>query len=88
MTTNMLLVSLVLVIGIMHVAVALSPPVFPGYTWIRHTPEQEGIDSAKLKAAFDYAGTDGLETICVSAHRNGYLLSDRYWGMICGHPLS
>jgi len=61
------------------VADAQSAPTFPGAHWVRHTPEQEGIDSAKLKAAFDYAGTDGLETTCVSVSRNGYMIGDRYW---------
>jgi len=65
-------------------AMAQSPPVFPGRNWIRHTPEQEGMDSAKLKAAFDYAGK-GLEAFCVSVHRNGYLVGDKYWGASGGY---
>jgi CubicO group peptidase (beta-lactamase class C family) len=58
-----------------------SAPVFPGVNWIRHTPEQEGMDTSKLNDAFKYAGTDGLETICCSVHRNGYLVGDKYWGL-------
>jgi CubicO group peptidase (beta-lactamase class C family) len=65
-----------------------SAPIFPGANWIRHTPEQEGIDSAKLRSAFDYAGTDGLETYCVSVHRNGYLVGDRYWGLFGGYNVT
>jgi len=64
---------------------AQSPPVFPGRNWVRHTPEQEGMASNKLKSAFNYAGTDGLETWCVSVHRNGYLVGDKYWGLEGGY---
>jgi len=59
--------------------------VFPGAHWERHTPEQEGMDSNKLKEAFSYAQTDGLETYCVSVHRNGYLVGDKYWGLEGGY---
>jgi len=76
---QMVMMSAAVAVCMMALVSAQSPPVFPGKTWTRHTPEQEGVDSVKLKAAFDYAGTDGLETICVSAHRNGYLIGDRYW---------
>jgi CubicO group peptidase (beta-lactamase class C family) len=58
---------------------AQSPMVFPGAKWTRHTPEQENVDSAKLKAAFDYAGKLIGETYCVSAHRSGYLIGDKYF---------
>jgi len=74
-------VACVCVVGV----VSQSTPVFPGRNWVRHTPEQEGMDSAKLKSAFDYAATDLLETYCVSVHRNGYLVGDRYWGLEGGY---
>jgi len=52
--------------------------VYPGKTWVRHTPEQEGLDSTALKAAMDYAFKGNCETYCTSVHRNGYLVGDMY----------
>jgi len=43
------------------------------------------MDSDKLKKAFEYAATDGLETICVSVSRNGYMVADKYWGLDGGY---
>jgi len=69
----------------LSVAIAQSTPTFPGRNWVRHSPEQEGLDAGKLKAAIDYAGTDGLETSCVAITRNGYLVGDKYWGIGQGY---
>jgi CubicO group peptidase (beta-lactamase class C family) len=52
--------------------------IFPGKTWTRQTPEEQGMDSAKLKQAFDYAFKGLGETYCSSIHRNGYLVADKY----------
>ena len=50
--------------------------IFPGDTWLRATPESQGIDSSKLNQALDYlranaggAGTDEMVIV-----RNGYLI--------------
>jgi CubicO group peptidase (beta-lactamase class C family) len=68
----------VLVLSSLVAVLVHGAQVFPGKNWIKHTPEQEGMDSAKLKAAFDYAFKGLGETYCTSVHRNGYLLDDRY----------
>jgi len=64
--------------------VAVASAIFPGKNWIRQAPDQAGFDPAKLKAAVDYA-TKGIETYCVSIHRNGYLISDKYFGPSGGY---
>jgi len=62
---------------VLFALVACATAVFPGRNWIRQSPDQAGFDAAKLKAAVDYA-TKGIETHCVSIHRNGYLVADKY----------
>lgn len=53
-----------------------SRAVFPGAEWEQATPESQGIDSAKLKAAIEYlhahAGPDGARELVVV--RNGRLI--------------
>jgi len=54
--------------------------LFPGQTWQRATPESQGMSSALLEDAFQYAGgPDDRRSFCASVHRNGYLLKDEYW---------
>ncbi len=47
--------------------------VFPGASWATQTPEQQGMDSADLNAAFAYLGTHMAtnETLVI---RNGYVI--------------
>jgi CubicO group peptidase (beta-lactamase class C family) len=56
-----------------------SPRTFPGKTWIRHTPAEEGMDGAKVAAALDWVGRSGTETYCTVITRNGYLIGEKYW---------
>ncbi len=55
---------------------ATQTTVFPGADWQESTPEAQGVDSAKLKAAVDYlkanAPYDGVNELVVI--RNGYLI--------------
>jgi len=67
------------VLALAAVAYGDSVGVFPGASWVRHTPEQEGMDGAKLRAAIDWAGRVGTESYCTAVVRNGYLLGDKYW---------
>jgi CubicO group peptidase (beta-lactamase class C family) len=61
-------------------ALGQGPPVYPGAGWARRTPEQEGMSSARLNEALDYAGGPaGLRSHCVTVHRNGALVAERYW---------
>jgi CubicO group peptidase (beta-lactamase class C family) len=50
--------------------------IFPGKEWQEATPESQGVDSAKLKAAVDYMdshfGPDGAKELVIV--RNGYLI--------------
>jgi len=73
--------TIVTIVAMLAIAMADvgSPRVFPGKTWVRHTPEQEGLDSAKVKAAIDHVGRSGTETYCTVVTRNGYLVGDKYW---------
>jgi len=57
----------------------VSSTEFPGVHWTRNTPEQQGVDSAKLKAAIDHTGRAGTETYCSAVTRNGILIGDHYW---------
>jgi len=61
------------------VATASAAMIFPGRNWLRQSPDAAGFDPAKLQAAVNNAAK-GLETYCVSVHRNGYLVSDKYVG--------
>jgi CubicO group peptidase (beta-lactamase class C family) len=65
---------------IASVSLGQGPPVFPGASWETGTPEQEGMSSARLDEAMDYAGgPNSLRSHCVSIHRNGVLVAERYW---------
>jgi CubicO group peptidase (beta-lactamase class C family) len=54
----------------------LTRAVFPARDWQEGTPESQGLDSVRLKAAVDYlrenAGPDGVEEVVIV--RNGYLV--------------
>jgi len=66
---------------LLAIVASASAMIFPGKNWLRQAPDQAGFDPNKLKAAVDYAGRGGIETYCVSIHRNGYLVTDKYWGI-------
>ena len=53
---------------------------FPGASWERVAPEDVGMSAAKLEEALDYAGgLLGGGSRCVSVHRHGYLVAERYY---------
>ena len=53
---------------------------FPGANWERAVPEDVGMSSELLGAALDYAGgLFGGGSRCVSVHRHGYLVAERYY---------
>jgi CubicO group peptidase (beta-lactamase class C family)/murein DD-endopeptidase MepM/ murein hydrolase activator NlpD len=55
---------------------AAARPIFPGRQWTEATPESQGVDSAKLKAAVAYMdgefGSDGAQELVIV--RNGRLI--------------
>jgi CubicO group peptidase (beta-lactamase class C family) len=53
----------------------------PAAEWEQASPEAHGIDSARMEAAFDYAGSHflGSESYCVSVHKDGKLVGERHW---------
>ena len=54
--------------------------VFPGAQWEVREPEQEGMSTALLERAIEYAaGENNLRSHCVSIHRNGYLVAEKVW---------
>lgn len=63
--------------GIAAVA-GLATAQFPAERWERATPESQGVDSTRLNAALDLAGQAG-NSYCVTVHRNGKLIGERYW---------
>ncbi len=53
---------------------------FPGANWERVVAEEVGMSSELLEAALDYAGgLGGGGSRCVSVHRHGYLVAERYY---------
>jgi CubicO group peptidase (beta-lactamase class C family) len=49
--------------------------------WTKVTPAEANMDADKLNFAFERAATGnvGSETYCVSVHRDGKLVQERYW---------
>jgi len=69
---------------VFNMLASCQPPAFtfPGKTWQRLTPEQAGMDPAKIKIAMNYAKGEAAgvaQSYCASVHRNGYLVADSYW---------
>ena len=62
--------------GIILVTQISSDTVFPKTDWEEKTPESQGVDSKKLKAALDYleneSGFDGIREVVII--RNGYMI--------------
>jgi CubicO group peptidase (beta-lactamase class C family) len=58
-----------LVVGLWAASRANAETVFPGKDWQEATPDSQGVDSAKLKAAADELGVPQLAVV-----RNGYLI--------------
>ncbi len=65
----------------------LGDPAFPDDFWIASTPEQEGLDGAKLEAALDAARSRGHELHAVLVIRHGKLVLERY-GVMDGKQLT
>jgi CubicO group peptidase (beta-lactamase class C family) len=58
---------------------AQAPPTVEE-VWQQVTPAEANMDADKLDAAIaNAAGRLGSETFCVSVHRDGKLVADRYW---------
>jgi len=58
---------------------AQEPPTV-GNVWQRVSPAEANMDASKLDEALSYAdGRGGSETWCVSVHRDGKLVADKYW---------
>jgi len=54
--------------------------MFPGESWEQRSPESQGMDSARLQEALEYAaGPQNLRSHCASIHRNGFLVAEGYW---------
>ena len=54
--------------------------MFPGEEWEHRSPESQGMDSARLMEALEYAaGPQQLRSHCASIHRNGFLVAEGYW---------
>ena len=53
---------------------------FPGASWEARAPVEAGMDAARLEEALEYAGGAlGGASRCVSVHRHGYLVAERYY---------
>eukprot|EP01046_Picozoa_sp_COSAG06_P078839 COSAG06_NODE_26379_length_616_cov_0.984526_1_plen_82_part_01 len=53
---------------------------FPGASWERASPADVGMSDELLEAALDHAGgLLGGGSRCVSVHRHGYLVAERYY---------
>jgi CubicO group peptidase (beta-lactamase class C family) len=67
---------IVILCGLLIGDVAAGRMAFPGKDWQEVTPESQGVDSAKLKAAISYlkdnSGPDGIKELVVI--RNGYMI--------------
>jgi len=55
------------------------PPYWPTHGWRVTTPEQQGIDSAKLAEVFDYLREHHVNIHSFLLVRNGYLVLDAYF---------
>lgn len=51
---------------------------WPTNGWRSSTPEEQGMDSAKLADMFEYINEKGLNIDSVSIVRNGYIVTDAY----------
>jgi CubicO group peptidase (beta-lactamase class C family) len=50
---------------------------FPGTTWETRTPEEVGLDPARLEELNTYL--EGTDSNCVAVIKDGYLVDERYW---------
>jgi CubicO group peptidase (beta-lactamase class C family) len=55
-----------------------SPDWWPPNGWRSSTPEEQGMDSAKLADMFEYINEKGLNIDSVNIVRNGYIVTDAY----------
>jgi len=60
------------------VAVVSAQMTFPGQQWERRTPAQAGFNAGRLNAAMDYGGSWISGSFCLSVHRDGFLVAERY----------
>jgi CubicO group peptidase (beta-lactamase class C family) len=69
--------------GLILAAVAMAgarASMFPGAEWEQRSPESQGMDSARLLEALEYAaGPQQLRSHCASIHRNGFVVAEGYW---------
>eukprot|EP01043_Picozoa_sp_COSAG02_P003425 COSAG02_NODE_83_length_39665_cov_25.213719_24_plen_417_part_00 len=74
------LLGLVGLLGLLGLASSQPEQRFPGANWERVVPEEVGMSSELLEAAMNYAGgLGGGGSRCVSVHRHGYLVAERYY---------
>ena len=67
-------------LGTLLLAAAQPQDRFPGASWEARAPAEAGMDAALLEEALDYAGGAlGGASRCVSVHRHGYLVAERYY---------
>lgn len=78
--TLLLVVALVLpALAIAPLAAAQQQTYFPATEWRTSTPEEQGIDSARLLAALDYAAAQKLPMDSLTVIRHGYVVLDAYY---------
>jgi CubicO group peptidase (beta-lactamase class C family) len=56
-----------------------APVYWPTSDWQNSTPEQQGMDSARLAAMFDAIDQKHLNMHSVLVIRNGYIVAEAYW---------
>ncbi|MBK9122139.1 MAG: serine hydrolase [Chloroflexi bacterium] len=60
-------------------ATAQDDTYFPGAEWRTSTPEEQGMDSAKLLEALQYIEDEALPIDSLTVIRNGYVVLDAYY---------